>query len=96
MGKHRKKQHYRRMVIATVATGIVGVPSVALACSEWPDGGHPLQHGQNSAAGQWWSKGDWGRQWNLQWDHVRNAGGHGGHGGHGGPRHTAPTAPAAS
>ncbi|MEU6770929.1 CAP domain-containing protein [Streptomyces sp. NPDC046759] len=39
MGKHRKTQHYRRMVIAAVAIGTVGVPSVALACSDWPYGG---------------------------------------------------------
>ncbi|MEW2619279.1 CAP domain-containing protein [Streptomyces sp. NPDC048106] len=38
MGKHRKTQYFRRMVIGTVALGTVGVPSVALACTDWPDG----------------------------------------------------------
>ncbi|MGW5427177.1 CAP domain-containing protein [Streptomyces sp. NPDC004059] len=39
MAKHRKTQHYRRIVVAAVAMGVVGVPSVALACSDWPYGG---------------------------------------------------------
>ncbi|QHC32124.1 CAP domain-containing protein [Streptomyces sp. HF10] len=38
MGKHRKTQHFRRMVIGAVAVGTVGVPSVALACANWPSG----------------------------------------------------------
>ncbi|MYU05318.1 CAP domain-containing protein [Streptomyces sp. SID8366] len=38
MGKHRKTQHFRRMVIGAVAVGTVGVPSVALACTNWPSG----------------------------------------------------------
>jgi uncharacterized protein YkwD len=38
MAKHRKTQHYRRIVVAAVAMGVVGVPSVALACSDWPYG----------------------------------------------------------
>ncbi|MBL1084010.1 CAP domain-containing protein [Streptomyces actinomycinicus] len=59
MGKHRKTQYYRRIVVATVAVGAVGVPSVALACSDWPYGTDerttvaatstptaPWQHGQ--------------------------------------------------
>ncbi|MCS0603847.1 CAP domain-containing protein [Streptomyces sp. LP11] len=39
MGQHRRKQHHRRMVIAAVAVAAVGVPSAALACTEWPYGG---------------------------------------------------------
>lgn len=35
MGKHRKKQHYRRIVVAAAVVGAVGVPSVAMACSDW-------------------------------------------------------------
>lgn len=38
MGQHRKTKHYRRIVITVAAIGAVGVPSVALACSEWPYG----------------------------------------------------------
>ncbi|MES4892406.1 CAP domain-containing protein [Streptomyces sp. NPDC096012] len=40
MGQHRRTtHHYRRIVITAVAIGTVGVPSVALACSDWPYGG---------------------------------------------------------
>ncbi|MFJ9817380.1 CAP domain-containing protein [Streptomyces sp. NPDC101151] len=45
MAKHRKKQHYRRTVIAAVVLSAVGVPSVAMACADWPD------NGENQAAG---------------------------------------------
>ncbi|MGV4987342.1 CAP domain-containing protein [Streptomyces sp. NRAIS4] len=38
MSKHRKTQRFRRIVIAAVAIGAVGVPSLALACSDWPNG----------------------------------------------------------
>ncbi|WP_333773739.1 CAP domain-containing protein [Streptomyces sp. IBSBF 3136] len=41
MAKHRKKQHYRRMVIAAVVVGAVGVPTAAMACGEWPGGETP-------------------------------------------------------
>jgi uncharacterized protein YkwD len=47
MGKHSKKQHYRRIVIATVVLGAVGVPSAAMACTDWPGGGE----GRISGAG---------------------------------------------
>ncbi|GHE01118.1 CAP domain-containing protein [Streptomyces alanosinicus] len=36
MAKHRKTQRFRRIVVAAVAIGAVGIPSVALACSDWP------------------------------------------------------------
>ncbi|MGW5124066.1 CAP domain-containing protein [Streptomyces sp. NPDC004069] len=36
MGTHRKKQHYRRIVVAAVAVGAVAVPSTALACTGSP------------------------------------------------------------
>jgi uncharacterized protein YkwD len=38
MGQHRKTKHYRRIVVTAAAIGTVGVPSVALACSDWPYG----------------------------------------------------------
>ncbi|MGW1284392.1 CAP domain-containing protein [Streptomyces sp. NPDC001118] len=38
MAKHRKTQRFRRIVVASVAIGAVGIPSVALACSDWPYG----------------------------------------------------------
>ncbi|MFG3009695.1 CAP domain-containing protein [Streptomyces cinerochromogenes] len=55
MGQHRKTKHYRRIVIAAAAVGAVGVPSVALACAEWPYGTQdPAQTVVTSApVGQW-------------------------------------------
>ncbi|ANP52547.1 uncharacterized protein YkwD [Streptomyces griseochromogenes] len=51
MAKHRKKQHYRRMVIAAVTMGAVGIPSVAVACADWPtDGGGEPGGGHGYAA----------------------------------------------
>ncbi|MFF9020350.1 CAP domain-containing protein [Streptomyces eurythermus] len=41
MGQHRKTKHYRRIFITAVAVGAVGVPSVALACTDWPYGTDP-------------------------------------------------------
>ncbi|MFJ4946906.1 CAP domain-containing protein [Streptomyces sp. NPDC088760] len=55
MGQHRKTKHYRRIVIAAAAVGAVGVPSVALACTEWPYGtDDPAQTvATTEPAGQW-------------------------------------------
>ncbi|KMS88213.1 MULTISPECIES: CAP domain-containing protein [Streptomyces] len=55
MGQHRKTKHYRRIVVTAAAVGAVGVPSVALACSEWPYGtDDPAQTTATSApVGQW-------------------------------------------
>ncbi|MEU1462661.1 CAP domain-containing protein [Streptomyces sp. NPDC005727] len=52
MGEHRKKQHYRRVVIAAVAVSAVGVPSIAMACGEWPDGGADRPVAAQAAAAQ--------------------------------------------
>ncbi|MFI5973375.1 CAP domain-containing protein [Streptomyces sp. NPDC051452] len=62
MGQHRRTQKYRRIVVTAVAVGAVGVPSVALACSDWPYGGEDPSHaaaanalvGQTSAAVPQW------------------------------------------
>ncbi|MER6027589.1 CAP domain-containing protein [Streptomyces sp. NPDC001851] len=57
MGKHRRTQHYRRIVIAAVAIGAVGVPSVALACSDWPYGpDDPSQAAVTPAAPLQWQQ----------------------------------------
>ncbi|OQR64550.1 hypothetical protein B6E66_08065 [Streptomyces maremycinicus] len=54
MGKHRKKEHYRRIVITAVTLTTVGVPSVALACTDWQDnGGHRLDGAGTSTAQHW-------------------------------------------
>ncbi|MGW4440061.1 CAP domain-containing protein [Streptomyces sp. NPDC004596] len=52
MGEHRKKQRYRRVVIAAVAVGAVGVPSIAMACGEWPGGGSSRPVAVQDAAAQ--------------------------------------------
>ncbi|WP_324606164.1 CAP domain-containing protein [Streptomyces griseus] len=53
--------------------GTVGLPSVALACTDWRDsGGHQLYSAENIAAKDWWSDaaqdrprhGHWGHGWN--------------------------------
>ncbi|MFF4897930.1 CAP domain-containing protein [Streptomyces sp. NPDC001068] len=73
MGKHRKNTRYRRMVIAAVAVSAVGIPSAAVACTNWPDaGGHRSTGAQGSAARDpwnqkhWWNDANWGRPWNAQ------------------------------
>ncbi|QTD96517.1 CAP domain-containing protein [Streptomyces cyanogenus] len=55
MGQHRKTKHYRRIVIAAAAVGAVGVPSVALACAEWPYGtdGQAQTVATPEPVGQW-------------------------------------------
>ncbi|MFK0158385.1 CAP domain-containing protein [Streptomyces sp. NPDC090499] len=72
MGRHRKNTHYRRIVIAAVAVGTVGIPSAAMACTNWPDsGGHRSNSAGNSATKDswntrgWWNDANWGRPWNA-------------------------------
>ncbi|MEU2439704.1 CAP domain-containing protein [Streptomyces rubradiris] len=50
MGQHRKTKHHRRIVIAAVAVGAVGVPSVALACTDWPYGTDPRPRADATSA----------------------------------------------
>ncbi|MEU7059278.1 CAP domain-containing protein [Streptomyces sp. NPDC046197] len=73
MGKHRKKAHYRRTVVVAVAMGAVGVPSVAMACSEWPtDGTHQVTAVQKITAPSPWNDAAWNRRWNGDWDRHWN------------------------
>ncbi|MFI1165468.1 CAP domain-containing protein [Streptomyces sp. NPDC020801] len=76
MGKHRKKQH-RRIAVAALAIGAVGIPSVAMACTDWPDSGRSQFHGaQQNAARKWrhdtdphrGRTGDWNSGWNSSWN----------------------------
>lgn len=53
MGKHRQKKHYRRMVIAAVTIGAVGVPSVAMACGQWQDSGGQRSTGSERSSKDW-------------------------------------------
>ncbi|MFI6208131.1 CAP domain-containing protein [Streptomyces sp. NPDC051041] len=62
MGKHRKNRHYRRIVIAAVAMGAVGVPTVALACADWQGSEKGRFHdARGNAATGGWNDADRGR-----------------------------------
>ncbi|MFF4833948.1 CAP domain-containing protein [Streptomyces sp. NPDC001315] len=64
MGKHRKNSHIRRIAIAAVAVGAVGVPSVAMACSQWPDGGgNQYSSAGMTTAADWRSEAAWDHDW---------------------------------
>lgn len=64
MGKHRKNQHYRRIVVAAAVVGAVGVPSVAMACTDWgAGGGDQLPGTAADTAGKWQSDPEWGLHW---------------------------------
>ncbi|MFD4604538.1 CAP domain-containing protein [Streptomyces sp. NPDC058464] len=66
MGRHRKNTHYRRIVIAAVAVGAVGIPSAAMACTNWPDsGGRRSDGAENTTTKGWWNDASWGRPWNA-------------------------------
>jgi uncharacterized protein YkwD len=70
MSKHRKKQHYRRIVIAAVAVSAVGVPTAAMACTGW--GNDPTaqaagaQQPTSQGQGQGGDASPW-HQWNRAW-----------------------------
>ncbi|MFG2126150.1 CAP domain-containing protein [Streptomyces sp. NPDC048710] len=66
MAKHRKKQHYRRLVIGAVALGAVGVPSVAMACGDWGNDGGPQAGGVGNYTAQNW-------QYHAHHDHHRKS-----------------------
>lgn len=66
MGKHRHQQQYRRTVVAAVAIGVIGIPSVAMACTDWPGGGERQNRGGTAAAvdhDRWDGPGRY-HQWN--------------------------------
>ncbi|MEU8586018.1 CAP domain-containing protein [Streptomyces sp. NPDC048664] len=67
MGKHSKNSRHRRIVVAALAVGVVGVPSAALACVDWQgDAGHQAHVTANrTAARSWGSDPDWYRRWSA-------------------------------
>lgn len=68
MGKHRHQQQYRRTVVAAVAIGVIGIPSVAMACTDWPGGGE-RQGGDGAAPAldhDRWGGPGWYREWSGQ------------------------------
>ncbi|MFD8808550.1 CAP domain-containing protein [Streptomyces sp. NPDC059597] len=91
MAKHRKQQQYRRMAIAAVAVGAVGVPSAAMACVKWGDD-------SGSRAGSAPYRTAWDRQQDAadhvtrSWDHARPQG----HESGSAPSSTTPGTPAAT
>ncbi|MFF0227230.1 CAP domain-containing protein [Streptomyces sp. NPDC004629] len=78
MGNHRKKNHHRRILVAAIAVGVVGVPSAALAaCTDWqgPGGGGQQQlsgAADTTTTGGWNNTGrsqDGNRGADQQWTH---------------------------
>lgn len=70
MGRHRRNTQYRRMVIAAAAVGAVGIPSAAMACTDWPgSGGYRSVTDSATEAPQneqdWWNEANWARPWNA-------------------------------
>lgn len=71
MGKHRHHKQYRRTVVTAVAVGVIGIPSVAMACTDWPGsaGGGERQSRDGAARAadhDRWGGPDWYRQWSGQ------------------------------
>ncbi|WP_018548743.1 CAP domain-containing protein [Streptomyces sp. LaPpAH-108] len=91
MAKHRKQQQYRRMVVAAVAVGAVGVPSAAMACVKWGDD-TGSQAGSASSRTAWEQGQDTADQITRSWNHTRPEG----HRGSPAPTTTAPETPAAT
>lgn len=64
MGKHRRQRRYRRTVVTAVAMGAVGIPSVALACADWPGSGQRQQDTAAPAAAEdRWGDADRHHRW---------------------------------
>ncbi|MGW4025998.1 CAP domain-containing protein [Streptomyces sp. NPDC005009] len=66
MGKHRHQKQYRRTVVAAVAVGVIGIPSVAMACTDWPDEGQRQDRGTAAGAEDRWGGPDWYSRWSSQ------------------------------
>ncbi|MCT7353759.1 CAP domain-containing protein [Streptomyces sp. 15-116A] len=68
MGKHRHQQRYRRPIVAAVAMGVIAIPSVAMACTDWPgdeDGRHQRTAG-TVASDDRWDGANWYREWSSR------------------------------
>ncbi|MGW2173709.1 CAP domain-containing protein [Streptomyces sp. NPDC001705] len=68
MGKHRHQQRYRRPVVAALVAGAIGIPSVALACSDWPgdEERQPQSTAASTTAKDRWGDANWYREWSSQ------------------------------
>ncbi|MFI1538244.1 CAP domain-containing protein [Streptomyces anandii] len=103
MGKHRKNQHYRRMVVAAFSVSAVAIPSVALACTDWQDsGGHRAESAAAGATATRWKDADADIRQQHTWlnghrHHSRHHSLHHDGTGHANPKASAtPTAPTAT
>ncbi|MFD3826342.1 CAP domain-containing protein [Streptomyces sp. NPDC058625] len=68
MGKHRHQKRYRRTVVTAVAMSAIGIPSVAMACADWPGSGQQ-QHQDTAApvaAENRWGDADRYRPWSSR------------------------------
>ncbi|MGW4736313.1 CAP domain-containing protein [Streptomyces shenzhenensis] len=93
MGNHRKNNHHRRILVAAIAVGVVGVPSAAVAaCADWQGPGGGGQR-QLSGAGDTAATGGWN---NTNWRQDRNRGAEGQWTPRGGGAQAAPDAPTAA
>ncbi len=68
MGKHRHHKQYRRTVVAAMAVGVIGIPSAAVACTDWPGSGERQSRDGAARAADHdrWGGPDWYRQWSGQ------------------------------
>ncbi|GAB2445524.1 CAP domain-containing protein [Streptomyces incanus] len=70
MGKHRHQQRYRRTVVAAAAMGVIGIPSVAMACADWPGSGQRQHQGTTTPAAaeteDRWDDADRHHQWSSR------------------------------
>ncbi|MER6403784.1 CAP domain-containing protein [Streptomyces viridosporus] len=68
MGKHRQQKKYRRTVVAAAALGVIGIPSVAMACTDWPGGGQRQDQGAAapSSAEDRWAGADRYHRWSSE------------------------------
>ncbi|AXI89587.1 CAP domain-containing protein [Streptomyces griseoincarnatus] len=68
MGIHRQQKKYRRTVVTAVAVGVIGIPSVAMACTDWPDGGQREDRATSvpSVGEDRWDGPGWYSRWRSQ------------------------------
>ncbi|MGW3623680.1 CAP domain-containing protein [Streptomyces sp. NPDC000880] len=64
MRKHRRKTYYRKITIAAVAIGAVGVPSAAMACLDPQEnaGSRSYDHWKRANSEQRWTGDPWGQR----------------------------------
>ncbi len=68
MGIHRQQKKYRRTVVTAVAVGVIGIPSVAMACTDWPEGGQREDRATSvpSVGEDRWDGPGWYSRWSSQ------------------------------